>query len=178
MNSPLPLFSATEVKYFFSILFHENMGTNADIMELLKNKFPDLELDNELYKPKHNPLLGYYAKQMGEDEGKLHRFFCYAKNTKTRDYLVPCKKIALELERDYFKPFRCLNIDPGYVAKEQMVLSSHKPFAHRIFLDHGIYGELEYLYQNQEWQELPWTYPDYRDMEKKQYFMAIRRSLL
>ncbi len=178
MDVPLPLHQATLVQYFFSILFHEKLGSSLTILELLKNQYPELELSTTLFFPHNNPLLKYYAKQMGEDESKLQRFFCHATNPLDRDRLPSFKQRGLDFERKFFDPFRCLNIDPGYVAQEQMVLSSHKPFTHRIYLQNGIYAELEYLYRDHKWHELPWTYPDYNDPEKKHYFMAIRRSAL
>ena len=178
MNTPLPLYEPTKVKFFFSVLYHECFGNTQKLVDLLRISFPSLNIDTQLYFPLHNPLLNYYAKQMGEEELKLRRFFCVSQNTLERDVLTSLKKTSLELERSHFLPFRCLNIDPGYVALEQVVLSTHKPFSHRMYLQQGIFAELEYLYQNQQWQELPWTYPDYTDPEKKQYFMAIRRSML
>lgn len=175
----LHLHEATKVSYFFSILFNSNFGTAQDVFTLLQTTYPELQLEENLFFPQNNPLLGYYHKQMGQEESVLKRFFCYAKNPLTRDFLPQFKLRAFSLENStYNKNFRLLNIDPGFVAQEQMILSSHKPFTHRIYLQHGIYAELEYLFRDQKWHELPWTYPDYNDEEKKLYFMSIRRLLL
>lgn len=178
MTINLPLHHATAVTYFFSVLFHEQLGVSSDITAILKKSYPELTFEPLIFFPKNNPLLTYYAKQMGDDVTKLKRFFCYATNPLPRDLLATFKQRGIELEREYFTPFRTLNIDPGYVAQEQMLLSSHKPFTHRIYLQNGIYAELEYLYRDHKWHELPWTYPDYNDEEKKRYFMAIRRLTL
>lgn len=174
----LPLHSSSKVIYFFSILFHNSFGNAEDVYTLLQKNFPELKLDNNLFYPEHNPLLSYYAKQMGADVKQLIRFFCNSLNPLERDYLSVFKTRALSLERSNHQPFRLLNIDPGFVAQEQMVLSSHKPFTHRIYLKDGIYAELEYLFRHQHWIELPWTYPDYKEDEKKLYFMGVRRLSL
>lgn len=178
MENNIKLYLPTKVVYFFSILFNKKLGEKLEILFLLKNQFPELSLSSELFMPRFNPLLTYYSKQMGGNESDLERFFCYSQLLHERDLMISIKLTSMKLEKDKQDSIRVLNIDPGYMAKEQLILSTHKPFAHRLYIGQGIYGEIEYLYQDNKWVCLPWTYPDYNDEEKKDYFLSIRKEIL
>ena len=56
---------------------------------------------------------------------------------------------------------RIVNIDPGYISLEKLVLATGKNFAHRIYLRNGIYADLTLVYKNGDFQPLEWTFPDY-----------------
>ncbi|MDO4550276.1 MAG: DUF4416 family protein [Planctomycetia bacterium] len=56
---------------------------------------------------------------------------------------------------------RPLNMDPGYVDLGKLVLASTKDYAHRIYLDRGIYAEITLFYRHKKWESHPWTFPDY-----------------
>ena len=78
---------------------------------------------------------------------------------------------ALEIERP-------VNIDPGYVTPDKLVLATTKDRAHRIYLSSGIYAEVTLVYARGAWQPLEWTYPDYRKPEYHAYFEQLRRRML
>ena len=56
---------------------------------------------------------------------------------------------------------RAVNVDPGYIALEHVVLGTTKGFSHRIYLGEGIFADLTLLYENGSYRRLKWTYPDY-----------------
>lgn len=178
MSEKIKLYLPTNVVYFFSVLYHERLGSLGEVFTILQNRFSNLIFSKDIFIPTNNPLLNYYSKQMGGDESGLKRFFCFSNDSLGRDLLVDIKLESMKIEKDVSNDFRLLNIDPGYVAKEQLVLSTHKPFAHRLYLNSGIYGEIEYIYKDNFWGSLPWTYPDYDDVEKKNYFLSIRKEIL
>ena len=101
----------------------------------------------------------YYTPEMGPDLGRrLVSFLHLADPARLANWKVftNALKQALSLgER------RLANLDPGYVAKERLVLATGKNFSHRIYLDHGIYGDLTLVFGQGGWQTLPWSYPDY-----------------
>ncbi len=84
---------------------------------------------------------------------------------------------SIEISSALLTTRRTINIDPGYVALEQVVLSTSKPYSHRIHLADGIYTDLVYIFQNKNYQILPWTYPDYQEIAKINYFLKIRQEL-
>ena len=56
---------------------------------------------------------------------------------------------------------RPLNVDPGYVDLGKLVLASTKDYAHRIYLDQGIYAEITLFFRHGKWEKHAWTFPDY-----------------
>ncbi|MGE4298119.1 MAG: DUF4416 family protein [Desulfovibrionaceae bacterium] len=56
---------------------------------------------------------------------------------------------------------RTLNLDPGYVTLERVMLATGKNFTHRLYLGKRIWGDLTLIFQRNRWVVLPWTFPDY-----------------
>jgi hypothetical protein len=69
---------------------------------------------------------------------------------------------------------RRVNLDPGYVTSAKLVLASTKDFAHRIFLDKGIYGDVQLQYRHGKWHPEAWTFPDYRTETALSFFESVR----
>ena len=72
---------------------------------------------------------------------------------------------------------RPLNLDPGYLTRGKLVLASTKDFAHRIYLDRGIYAEVTLQYRHGRWEHHQWTFADYRREEYQRFFSACRDEL-
>jgi hypothetical protein len=73
---------------------------------------------------------------------------------------------------------RSVNIDPGYLVAERLVLATGKNCAHRIYLDRGIYADLTLVFQQKAYRPLPWTYPDYGDERLHGWLGALRQKYL
>ena len=69
---------------------------------------------------------------------------------------------------------RRVNIDPGYVALERLVLATGKNYTHRMYLSKGIYADLTLVFHQGSFQTLAWTYRDYADPVVIGYFNNIR----
>ncbi|MBI4006928.1 MAG: DUF4416 family protein, partial [Planctomycetes bacterium] len=69
---------------------------------------------------------------------------------------------------------RPINLDPGYISEAKLVLASTKDFSHRIYLGKGIYAEVTLQYRNEQYESLPWTFPDYRTQQYQQFFLRVR----
>jgi hypothetical protein len=72
---------------------------------------------------------------------------------------------------------RPFNLDPGYVSLSAVVLASTKPYSHRLYVGNYIYAEVTLIYKNNCFMDLPWTYPDYRTSEYKNFFSKMREVL-
>lgn len=72
---------------------------------------------------------------------------------------------------------RPLNIDPGYITLSKLVLASTKDYAHRIYLDRGMYAEITLYYQGHAWQHHRYTFPDYRREDYQAFFSRCRDYL-
>lgn len=105
----------------------------------------------------------YYEREMGKD---LSRRFVLFAPLASREQLPELKLRTNEIELAHaVGGNRQVNIDPGYVALEHVVLATTKGYAHRIFLRSGIFADLTLVFENGSYRGLPWTYPDYRSPE-------------
>ncbi len=101
----------------------------------------------------------YYRPEMGEG---LRRYFLLFEPLLERDLLARIKLGANGIEHSRSEGGRrAVNVDPGYIALEQVVLGTTKGFSHRIYLGQGIFADLTLLYENGSYRRLKWTYPDY-----------------
>jgi hypothetical protein len=73
---------------------------------------------------------------------------------------------------------RPVNLDPGYIAPDKIVLASAKNFSHRIYLGHGIYAEVTLQYIGGRFTSLPWTFPDYASGAYFPFFREMREILM
>ena len=118
----------------------------------------------------------YYCAEMGK---VLFRRFASFNCLIRQEDLASIKVHTNGLEDEQTeKGNRLVNIDPGYLVAERLVLASGKNYAHRIYLSKGIYGDLTLIYRDKDYQPLAWTYPDYREAEVRRWLRAIREKYL
>jgi len=112
----------------------------------------------------------YYEKEMGQN---LMRAFVLFAPLVEREALPGIKLAANEIEGSFsLAGSRTINIDPGYIALEHVILATTKGYAHRVYLGSGIHADLTLIYSNNTYRALEWTYPDYR--EEKTILMFVR----
>ncbi len=70
-----------------------------------------------------------------------------------------------------------VNVDPGYIALEHVVLGTTKGYSHRIYLGKGIFADLTLLYENGSYRRLKWTYPDYGSDQSISFAERMERTL-
>jgi hypothetical protein len=105
----------------------------------------------------------YYAAELGSP---LSRRFLRFADLIPPDSLVQVKLACLGLEgRLSQEGRRRVNIDPGLLSAERLILSTGKNFTHRVPLAEGIYADLTLIYTGGSFQPQPWTFPDYRSPE-------------
>jgi hypothetical protein len=73
---------------------------------------------------------------------------------------------------------RQINIDPGLLTEERLVLATGKNFTHRIYLRSGVYADLTLIYQKGSYRTLAWTYPDYCEPDLLHFFGVLRQKLI
>ncbi len=73
---------------------------------------------------------------------------------------------------------RRVNVDPGYIVAERLVLATGKNYTHRVYLGQGIYADLTLIYVKNHFQPLPWTYPDYASEKTRTILGQIRKKYL
>ena len=114
----------------------------------------------------------YYEKEMG---WPLHRRFITFRKLITPEEIVEVKLFTNGTENRYLdKTRRRINIDPGYISLERLVLATGKNYTHRIYLSKGIYADLTMVFNKGSFKPLEWTYRDYSDPDAIVYFNNIR----
>ena len=121
----------------------------------------------------------YYEPTMGPGLRKV--FFAFA------ELLDPTELVAVKLQTNHWEGQyaalgrhpepRPLNLDPGYLTLGKLVLASTKDFAHRLYLDQGIYAEITLCRRHGRWQHHPWTFADYRREDYQAFFSQVRDYL-
>ncbi|MBT8763578.1 DUF4416 family protein [Desulfohalobiaceae bacterium Ax17] len=71
---------------------------------------------------------------------------------------------------------RIFNLDPGILTHERLVLATGKNFTHRIYLRDGIWADLTLIFTKGDFQNLPWTFPDYASEKVKIHLRKIREQ--
>ncbi len=143
------------VQFFASIIFSDS-GILSHVMgELAAVVGPIEEATDEMAFSQSD----YYAPEMGDH--LMRRFVLFA-SLIGRERLVAIKRATNEIESRYAPDGRrTVNIDPGYIALEHVVLATTKGYSHRIYLGEGIFADLTLMYESGTFRSLPWTYPDY-----------------
>lgn len=119
---------------------------------------------------------GYYEQEMGRP---LYRRWATFRELVPQDRLAEIKWQALEIENQWLcEEKRRLNLDPGLLTAERLVLATGKNYSHRIYLGKGIFGDLTLVFTKGSYQPLAWTYPDYRDESSIWMFNKIREKYL
>jgi hypothetical protein len=114
----------------------------------------------------------YYEKEFG---WPLERRFVSFRELRSPESLVEIKLKTNDIEARFSKDGRrSVNIDPGYICLERLVLATGKNYTHRIYLNNGIYADLTLIFKRGTFQALPWTYPDYAEPGTIEYFNELR----
>jgi hypothetical protein len=114
----------------------------------------------------------YYTQEMGTGLGRQFVSF--------RDLISPEDLPRIKLQTNALEGRwvregrRQVNLDPGYLCAGKVVLATTKDQQHRLYLGHGIFGEVTLRYRQGAYAPWEWTYPDYRSPEYLAIFAAIR----
>jgi hypothetical protein len=143
------------VKLVVSLLTGE-LGLLGRVRESLSAAFGAIDFTSELLPFDHT---NYYTPEFGPG---LQRQIITFERLVPPTMLPAIKRQTNDLEWSFAEAdHRRINIDPGYLSLNKLVLVTTKDHAHRLYLGHGIYGEVTLSYQRGHFRSWPWTYPDY-----------------
>ncbi|MBI2877881.1 MAG: DUF4416 family protein [Candidatus Tectomicrobia bacterium] len=116
----------------------------------------------------------YYTLEMGPH---LQRQYVSFEQLIACEALPPIKLFTNALEATLADPDgrRRVNLDPGYLSLDLLVLATTKNPGHRPYLGQGIYAELTYRFVQGSFRPLEWTYPDYRLQTSVEFFNRVRQ---
>ncbi|MBM4338578.1 MAG: DUF4416 family protein [Deltaproteobacteria bacterium] len=143
-------------------------------MEALRKDFGTIDFVSEKFQ---FDFTDYYTEEMGRN---LFRHFITFEKLIGRDSLPEIKLATNHLEERLAgsNGNRQINIDPGYLSHAHVILATTKAYAHRPYLEKGIYADLTLIYRGKSFQALEWTYPDYRQEATIELFNQIRKQYL
>ena len=146
---------------------------HEELYSLLKQRFGPIE---EVTPEVPFTFTDYYNEEMGASP---QRFFLVFSHVIDPSALVACKLETNKLEKRFADGGnRTVNLDPGILSAENLILATTKNRGHRIPLAHGIYGEVTLMYTNKSFQSFSWTYADYASEGCKQLFIRLRQAYL
>jgi hypothetical protein len=115
----------------------------------------------------------YYDREFGTP--LTRRILSFARPT-PQDGLVDIKLATNAIENDLRSEDcrRTVNLDPGLITPERLVLATGKNFTHRVYLGKGIFADLTLIYQKGDWKALSWSFPDYNSPEIRAILTELR----
>lgn len=158
------------IKLFASLIFREGAVLN-DALKMLEDGIGTIQ---EKRPPTPFSHTDYYEKETGKD---LLRTFILFKELFPRESLPRIKLKTNEIELAFSEnQRRRVNIDPGYISLENVILATTKGYTHRIYIGSGIYADLTLIYSSGTYRALEWTYPDYSEATTISVFNEWREN--
>ena len=116
----------------------------------------------------------YYEREMG---WPLYRRFVTFRKLARPEHIIEAKLFTNRIENSLLEgDNRRINIDPGYISLERLVLATGKNYTHRIYLSKGIFADLTLVFHKGTFEPLEWTYRDYSAPEAIDQFNNIREK--
>ena len=152
-----------------SSLFSSEKAFIDEIIHVLEQRFGSVDWTSpELFFDQTQ----YYVKEMG---WPLHRRFISFKELISPQDMVRVKLETNRIENEYLEDGnRRINIDPGYISLERLILATGKNFTHRIYLSKGIFADLTLIFNKGSFRPLEWTFKDYASPEMINLFNDVR----
>jgi hypothetical protein len=162
-------FEPTPVKKFVAIL-----GSNPAMIDKVANDLESnqglIDLRSSLYPFSHTD---YYAVEMG---APLFRQFISFEALANPATLPDLKTLAARLEEEYStEGKRQVNLDPGYLDYNKVVLASYKYGGQKIYLKDGVYADIVLLYNKGVFDSFVWTFPDFSTGQYNDFLLRLRR---
>jgi Domain of unknown function (DUF4416) len=157
---------------FAALLYHPGVSPQ-DVLAVLREHYGDIEFS---FGPVPFSFTDYYRDEMGGDLLKMYVAF---QRSVERDDLAEIKTFTNSVEDRYLSSgARRVNIDPGYLTRDKLVLASTKDFYHRIYLSKGIFAEVTLHYRKGAFRFFSWTYPDYNTPQFLAFLEKARARLV
>ncbi len=159
---------------FFCGLLFSDTSVLQHALDRLESRFGPAEVKSRIWEFDHTR---YYEPEMGSG---LKRMFVTFEKRIAQESLAEIKLACREIEKEFADrdQRRRINIDPGLLTPERIVLSSCKNFTHRIYIGKGVFAEITLVAKRKGFKPLEWTFPDYASTEIIVFWNGIRKNLI
>ncbi len=161
-SEPIP------VKLFCGVLYSDEQLLN-DSRLLLVEKYGEIDYQGDQF---NFEISEYYRPEMGWPI--YRRFWAFETLINPNEIArlkIECNEIEDQLT---VAGNRKVNLDPGYMDYDKIVLASAKYNGQKIYLDYGIYADLTLRYEKGNFYPYPWSFPDFKNGQYNQTFLRIR----
>lgn len=164
-------------KFFIAVMLGDNRG-HSEAEALVMDRFGTLDHRSAPYC--FSEFSDYYDEEMG---GQVWKYFVTFSRPRPVDFIAEAKLFTEDLERQFARDVggglrRTVNLDPGYLTGWNLVLSTVKNHAQRLYLRDGVFAEVALICRKQGFEPLPWTYPDYCSRSVIDFFNGVRSDYL
>lgn len=143
------------VKLLCAVLFNPEISPD-DFITLLERVFSSTDHRSPVFSFEHTD---YYTEEMGH---QLKRNLLSFENLIKPESLAEIKHLTRVMENQFrVTGKRMLNLDPGYLDYDKVVLASAKYGRQKIALDNGIFADPTLEFTNHRFYPFPWTFPDF-----------------
>ena len=160
------------VKLFAGLIYSDEKVLDSTRI-LLGEAFGEIDYRSKIFlfsTPTH-----YYEKEMGNNLKKI--FFSFKKPVNPSE-LSRAKNITFEIEKKFETDGkRSVNIDPGYIDFNKVVLGSYKYGSQKIYIGENVWADITLFYEKGSFKNFPWTFPDFKDDRYYKALFEIRQLL-
>ena len=156
------------VKFFIGILFSD-LKLLEKVIHLLTEKFGEIDYTSPEFEFN---VSDYYREEIG---GSILRKFVSFANLINPGNLAKIKIKSNEIE-DHLSVNgkRKVNLDPGYMDFNKVVLASAKYDGQKIYLALGIYADPVLWYEKRSFHPYSYSFPDFKTGAYNETFLQIR----
>ena len=141
------------------------------VIQILGERYGEVDFTSDILP---FDFTNYYTEEMGE--GLFRRLISFSPLI-PRETLVRIKRETNEIEEQFaLEGKRRVNIDPGYICAEHLILATTKGYTHRPYLGEGIHADLTLIYRKGQFRPLDWTYPDYASSQVREILQRVRKQ--
>lgn len=156
---------------FFALMYSGKQGYEKAKNELVR-KFGPVRAESAEFD--FTKFSEYYVPEMGRKQKKRYVVF---ERLFDRPGLADARLFTQKLEQRLSKRGkRFVNIDPGYMTKDAIVLASLKERGHKIYLGRGVFADLQAIFGRNELRAFEYTFEDLK--ANSAFFLSVRRDLL
>jgi hypothetical protein len=161
-SKPIP------VKLFCGALYSDAQLLKKSRL-LLNKRYGEIDFQGEQF---CFDISEYYRAEMG---WPIYRLFWSFERLINPNEIARIKVECNEIEDQLaVHSNRKVNLDPGYLDYDKIVLASAKYNGQKIYLDYGIYADLTLHYEKGNYYPYPWSFPDFKNGGYNRTFLRIR----